>query len=166
MLAPLANYGGPTPTMALLRGSPAIDRGTNANLTAFTDQRGYARVYKGTVDIGAFEFQPLHFLAVGADLGGTPEVKLYDATTGVLRLDFNAYESSFKGGVRVAVADMNGDGIPDIITAPGGVKVTLINVNGALVPSFDLSAGRTPEIKIFSGVDGTKLDDFLAYPSS
>src|SRR5262249_6700019 len=123
-------------------------------------------IYDGTVDIGAFEFQPLHFLAVGADLGGAPEVKVYDATTGVLRLDFNAHESSFRGGVRVAVADMNGDGIPDIITAPGGVKVSLVNVNGALVPSFDQSAGRAPEIKVFSGVDGPVLDDFLAYPSS
>jgi hypothetical protein len=152
--------------MALLPGSQAINAGLNGNITTFTDQRGYSRIYNGATDIGAFEFQPLHFLAVGADLGGTPEVKLYDATTGVLRLDFNAYEASFKGGVRVAVADMNGDGIPDVITAPGGVKVTLVNVNGALVPSFDLSAGRAPEIKIFSGVDGTTLADFLAYPSS
>jgi hypothetical protein len=165
-LAPLANYGGPTPTYALLPGSPAIDAGGNGFVTTSTDQRGLPRVFGSSVDIGAFEFQPLHFLAVGADLGGKPEVKLFDASSATLRLDFNAYESSFKGGVRVAVADINGDGIPDVITAPGGVKVTLVNVNGALVPSFDFSAGRAPEIKVFSGVDGSKIDDFLAYPSS
>jgi hypothetical protein len=165
-LTGLANYGGTTPTIALLPGSPAIDAGTNQGIQATTDQRGYPRIYNSAVDIGAYEFQPFHFLAVGADLGGAPEVKIYDATTGILRLDFNAYESSFKGGVRVAISDMNGDGIPDVITAPGGVKVTLVNVNGALVPSFDLSAGRAPEIKVFSGINGTKLDDFLAYPSS
>jgi hypothetical protein len=61
---------------------------------------------------------------------------------------------------------MNGDGMPDIITAPGGVKVTLVNVNGALVPAFDTSAGRVPEIKVFSGVDGSRLDDFIAYTST
>ncbi len=164
-LLPLGNYGGPTPTMAL-HFSPAVDAGTNQGLQTTTDQRGYPRVYNGTVDIGAYESQPFHFLAVGADLGGAPEVKVNDVTTGVLRFDFNAYEPAFKGGVRVAVADMNGDGIPDIITAPGGVKVTLVNVNGALFPSFDFSAGRTSEIKVFSGVDETKLADFLAYPSS
>ncbi len=56
MLAPLGNYGGPTQTMPPLPGSPAINAGNNAAASAFTyDQRGYARVIGGTVDIGAVE---------------------------------------------------------------------------------------------------------------
>jgi hypothetical protein len=51
-LAPMSNYGGPTPTLALLPGSPAIDSGTSAGATS-QDQRGVSRV--GAVDIGAFE---------------------------------------------------------------------------------------------------------------
>jgi CSLREA domain-containing protein len=54
LLAPLGNYGGPTQTMALLPGSPAIDAGTSTGAPA-TDQRGLPRV--GAVDIGAFESQ-------------------------------------------------------------------------------------------------------------
>jgi Bacterial Ig-like domain (group 3) len=56
-LAGLANNGGPTRTMALATGSPAIDEGSNAAIPAgvTTDQRGRARVVNGTVDIGAFE---------------------------------------------------------------------------------------------------------------
>jgi hypothetical protein len=166
LLGALQNNGGPTQSMMPMPTSTAIDRGNNAFLETTVDQRGDPRVVNGTVDLGAVEVQPLHFIAVGADLGHSPEVKVYDSATGALHLDFDAYEPNFMGGVRVAVADMSGDGVPDIITAPGGVKVTLVNVNGALMPSFDFSAGRTPEIKVFSGVDGSKLADFLAYPSS
>jgi CSLREA domain-containing protein len=55
LLAPLRNYGGPTQTMALLPGSPAIDAGSGGTGIPATDQRGLARV--GPVDIGAFESQ-------------------------------------------------------------------------------------------------------------
>jgi len=63
-LGPLQDNGGPTQTMAALDGSAVIDAGSNA-LAEFSghalvgDQRGgYLRVANGTVDIGAFEFQP------------------------------------------------------------------------------------------------------------
>ena len=61
-LAPLSNNGGPTQTMALYTGSPAIDAGSNALAVGpdgkplLTDQRGYGRVFNGTVDIGAYEY--------------------------------------------------------------------------------------------------------------
>ena len=57
MLTPLGNYGGPTQTMALLPGSPAIDAGNNALIPSgvTTDQRGLPRIVNGNVDIGAFE---------------------------------------------------------------------------------------------------------------
>jgi len=57
-LLPLADNGGPTRTMALAAGSPALDAGSDsAGLT--TDQRGdgYRRVAGRNADIGAFENQ-------------------------------------------------------------------------------------------------------------
>jgi hypothetical protein len=63
-LGPLQDNGGPTPTMSLLSGSPAINAGdpTLAGLPEF-DQRGpgFARVVAGRPDIGAYEslFQPI-----------------------------------------------------------------------------------------------------------
>ncbi len=56
LLAPLADYGGPTNTLALSPGSPVIDLGDNP-LALATDQRGpgFFREISGVADIGAVE---------------------------------------------------------------------------------------------------------------
>src|SRR5262249_18212577 len=58
LLGPLQDNGGPTLTMALLPGSPAIDSGDNTDAPEW-DQRGpgYSRIVNGTIDRGAFEVQ-------------------------------------------------------------------------------------------------------------
>jgi hypothetical protein len=55
-LGPLADNGGPTQTLALLPGSPAIGKADNA-AAPHTDQRGHVRLDESgeTTDIGAFE---------------------------------------------------------------------------------------------------------------
>ena len=61
LLGPLQENGGPTFTMALLAGSPALNAGDDAVLGApfnlTTDQRGLPRKSGLHVDIGALEFQ-------------------------------------------------------------------------------------------------------------
>jgi CSLREA domain-containing protein len=82
-LGPLQNNGGPTYTMALLSGSPAIDKGTSNGLTGTltTDQRGvgYVRTINESIanatggdgtDIGAFELGA-HISAVSRKTHGT-----------------------------------------------------------------------------------------------
>jgi len=75
-LAPLGNYGGPTQTMALRTGSPAIDAGSNVVAVGpdgkplLTDQRVYYRIFNGTVDIGAYEFGASPLLPGDADADG------------------------------------------------------------------------------------------------
>jgi hypothetical protein len=56
-LEPLGDYGGPTRTQRPLPSSPAVDAGDNADAPA-TDQRGFARIVNGVIDIGAVELQP------------------------------------------------------------------------------------------------------------
>ena len=67
MLDVLNNNGGPTPTRALLAGSPALNAGDDS-LAPIFDQRYYQR--SGVSDIGAFEFngapQPIPLAAVGS----------------------------------------------------------------------------------------------------
>ncbi len=77
-LGPLTFNGGPTPTMALLSGSPAIDR-IPAALSPRTDQRGFGRPVNGAADIGAFE--------VGAAVtNGTVTLTLTRGTNGSVQL--------------------------------------------------------------------------------
>lgn len=54
LLQPLGFNGGPTRTLALGPGSPALNAGSNPNCATF-DQRGFARSAGGVCDIGAYE---------------------------------------------------------------------------------------------------------------
>ncbi len=82
---------------------------------------------------GEEEVPPI--LVTGADAGGGPHVRVFNASTRELLFDFFAYNANFMGGVRVAVGDLNADGVPDIITGagPGG---------GPHVRAFDGSNGQ------------------------
>jgi hypothetical protein len=80
-LSPLDNYGGFTPTMALLAGSPALDSG-DVSFFPSSDQRGRSRPYGARCDIGAFESSP-PFVARGS-LGGLLANDEVIVTNGVL----------------------------------------------------------------------------------
>jgi hypothetical protein len=88
--------------------------------------------------------KPLY--ATGADEGGGPHVKVFDPATGKVVQQFMAYDPSFRGGVRVASADINGDGVTDVVTAPG--------------------PGMQPLVRVFDGATGALMEQFLAYDAS
>jgi len=81
-------------------------------------------------------------IAVAAGPRGGPLVKI-SSPLGTPRSQFLAYESSFRGGVSVALGDVDSDGVTDVITAPG--------------------RGRLADIKIFT-LDGILKSEFEAYP--
>lgn len=80
-------------------------------------------------------------LITGAAAGGGPRVTVISPTGKILQ-SFYAYDKNFHGGVDVATGDIDGDGIPEIVTAPG--------------------AGAPPQIRIFD-LTGKLLNHFLAY---
>jgi hypothetical protein len=101
-LGTLQNNGGPTPTLALLSGSPAIDAGDATGAPA-TDQRGDARIVNGVIDIGAYELQ---VQPPSADAGDGYTVNVGDSVT------FNAGDSSSPQGLPLSYSwDLNGDGV-------------------------------------------------------
>jgi hypothetical protein len=63
-LGPLQDNGGPTPTMALLPGSPAVDAGDSSEL-GVADQRGVVR--SGGVNIGAYQASASAFVLTAPD---------------------------------------------------------------------------------------------------
>jgi hypothetical protein len=58
-------------------------------------------------------------IVVSPDAGVEPRVHVLDAATRRERFSFLAYDPAYRGGVRIAVGDVNGDGVADIVTAPG-----------------------------------------------
>jgi len=70
-------------------------------------------------------------IAVGAGAWGGPHVRVFDLA-GNVQSEFFAYPSNFVGGVRVAFADVDADGIDEVITGPGlggGLPVQAIRVS-------------------------------------
>jgi hypothetical protein len=85
---------------------------------------------------------PAQLLVTGAAPGRDPIVRAY-GPNGDLLLNFRAYPRHMTSGVRVATADVNGDGAADVITAPG--------------------AGGHALVEVFSGIDGHRLRRFKAF---
>jgi probable HAF family extracellular repeat protein/parallel beta-helix repeat protein len=144
-LGPLQDNGGPTQTMALLPGSPAIAAGDATGARAW-DQRGpgYARTVSGTIDIGAYEVQTTQVF---------PVTSTADAGAGTLRqaiLDANAHP-----GYDVVTFNVPGTTVQTIapITPLPAVAVP-VYVNGTSQPGF---AG-TPIIRLNGAAAGAGAD--------
>lgn len=58
-------------------------------------------------------------VVLGMDASAEPRVIVFDAVTLAMRYNFLAFVSTFRGGVRTAVADVTGDGAADILVASG-----------------------------------------------
>ncbi len=106
-------------------------------------------------------------IAVGADAGNLAQVNVFDRATGALRFSFLPFGTAFRGGVRVALGDVNGDGAVDVIAAAGPGGGPQVNVydgrTGALVTSFfAFSPGFTGGVNIAAAdVNGDGLADII-----
>ena len=89
-------------------------------------------------------------VVVGSGPGAPGVVRVYDTETWALKWSINPYGTSFRGGVRVASADVTGDGWADVITAPG--------------------PGMSPVIRVYNGRTGQPetglLGRFMGFSSS
>jgi hypothetical protein len=107
LLGPLADNGGPTETMALISGSPAIAAGPNGSVLPGndqTDQRGVARP-AGPTDIGAFQADANYFLVTNTNDSGAGSLRqaiLDSNATALLNGNPNVIQFNIPGsGVQV-----------------------------------------------------------------
>ncbi|MEZ5290966.1 MAG: FG-GAP-like repeat-containing protein [Vicinamibacterales bacterium] len=85
-------------------------------------------------------------LVVGAGPGGAPLVRAYNGVSGALIREFMPFDVAFRGGVRVASADLTADGHAEIVVGAG--------------PS------GAPIVRVYHGVTNAVLTSFMPYPST
>ncbi len=105
------------------------------------------------------------YVALGAPVGQLPNVSVYKAT-GTEYATFGAYTPNFKGGVHVASADLDNDGIPEIVTGAGpggGPHVRIFKPYGAVISEFfayDASSSKGVNVAI-ADTDGDGEKEFV-----
>jgi parallel beta-helix repeat protein len=79
----LAFNGGPTQTLDLVSGSPALNRIPAANCTSSTDQRNFLRPSSGSTscDVGAVEFGAIAATTVNSSVSFVAQTATYKTTT-------------------------------------------------------------------------------------
>jgi hypothetical protein len=124
--------------------------GNDLGETVLNDFFAYEDSFRGGVLVatGDVNDDGISDIVAGTGVGGGPRVRVLDGKSlgGDVLDDYFAYDDSFRGGVNVAVGDVNGDGISDIITGTG--------------------VGGGPIVRMRSGVNGEDLGQFLADDAS
>jgi parallel beta-helix repeat protein len=185
-LGPLGNHGGPTQTMALLPGSPAIGAGIAvAGIT--TDQRGQPLDFPSP-DIGAYQQSPTPYIVATAGgqlqgwLDGTPDTtfRIDVFASSAYNADGSGEEQDFLGSlmvttdaaglVRFAIPFAAPAGLPDLTATATDSQgetgdVSVLRSAVLQVPTHDvLNVRGQPAIFSSAGGDAIALQDPDAGP--
>ena len=82
-------------------------------------------------------------IITGTEVGGGPRVQAFDARTGATLLNYFAFDSNQRGGVRIAAADFNRDGRADVVATTG--------------------VGVQTRVRVIDSAGGTALTDYAPY---
>lgn len=105
----------------------------------FTAATGHEAVAFESIE----RFNHVDRIAVAPEAGRTssPVVRVHDAETMAFLFEIPAastYGDGYRDGLHVATGDLDNDGIPDVVTAPGRMAAPVIKVfNGAPIPGVE-----------------------------
>jgi FtsP/CotA-like multicopper oxidase with cupredoxin domain len=148
-------------------GGPRVivyDGSTNFTTQLF-DFFAFSTEFSGGVDVAAGDFNADGFadIVVGAGPGGGPQVSIFDGQTGNVLTQFFAYDQSFRGGVTVAVGDVDGSSFNSVITGAGAG-------GGSHVKSFRNSRffdmDDTPILPGNQSITMNQTGEFMAYETA
>jgi hypothetical protein len=114
-----------------------LDVATRQALFSFDPYPGY----HGTVHVTTGDINGDHIpdLITTVGPGGPPHVKVFDGATGALLESFLAFDATMTSGLSVAAADVNGDGLADVIVCPeanGPAHIKVFSAGNQLMDSF------------------------------
>lgn len=115
--------------------------------TINTDFYPYGRYYRGGINfvVADLNGDATKEIITGTNNGGGPHVRVFNQQGRALHGGFFPYNENFRGGVNVAVCDLNGDATQEIITGAG--------------------FGGGPHVRILSGEGNVINPGFFAYQS-
>lgn len=143
----VGSQAGAHPSVRILR----LD-GTTIATIPINNVKGSPAVFVASGDVQGDSAKEI---IVNFGSGTTPEVRVYTAAGNRLSA-FLAFGKKFRGGTHVAVGDVTGDGVADIVTAPGlggGPYVVTYSATGQRTGQF-----RAYPANVRSGVQLTTVD--------
>ncbi|MEK7614867.1 MAG: VCBS repeat-containing protein, partial [Patescibacteria group bacterium] len=132
----------------------------------------YTKTYNRGVNIavGDMENDGSMEIVTGTDNGGGPQVRVFNKDGKLINPGFFAYGTNFRGGVTVAIGDLNGDGKKEIVCGAGfggGPQVRVFNKDGKLINPgfFAYDKGFRGGVNVsVADVDGDGIDDIVTGP--
>lgn len=131
----------------------------------------YDEVYRGGVNvtIGDLNNDGYSEIICGAGVGGGPHVRIFNKNGDLINPGFFAYDEAFRGGVHVAAADLDGDGVDEIVTGPGlggAPEIRVYDKDGNLLeePFWALDTNQGIGIEVSAAdLDGDGVDEIIAF---